>query len=89
MGSLEPLGGTLSAYACYNAARNVCSFFFPLRDNLTSLPVHRVVGSSAVYALFQWLGGMGMNVAAPQSGASGLPHAFGSETVSRERMAAA
>lgn len=30
-----------------------------------------------------------MNVAAPQSGASGLPHVFDNETVSRERVAAA
>ncbi|WP_162573933.1 hypothetical protein [Variovorax sp. PBL-H6] len=78
-GTLEAYGRTMSPFVCYSLARDTCNYFFPLRDNLTSLPKRAAFASGAIYSLFQSLGGMGMGMAFPLAGASGLPRAVGDE----------
>ena len=70
MGMLDSLGAALPAFVFYNAARDTCNCFFPLRDNLTSLPKRAVFASAGIYGLFQWIGGMVMGKAVPQAGAT-------------------
>ncbi|VTU27766.1 hypothetical protein H4CHR_02066 [Variovorax sp. PBS-H4] len=86
MGALDELGEALPSFVCYGAARDVLNFFFPLGDNLTSLPTRGIFASGSIYAFLQWLGGMTMGIAAPLSGAHGFPRAVGNETVSWERI---
>lgn len=76
-GTLEAYGQAMSPFVCYGLARDTCNYFFPLRDNLTSLPKRAVFASGAIYALFQCFGGMAMGMAFPLAGASGLPRAAG------------
>lgn len=83
------VGNGLYAYIIYNALRDLANMFFPIRDNLTSLPV-RAVGLSAVfYSIFQWAFGVPMSLTAPHAGSGALPQAIGNATVSREALAAA
>lgn len=69
MGTLDELGAILPSFIFYTIARDTCNFFFPLRDNLTSLPKRAVFASAGIYGLFQWLGGMVMGKAVPEAGA--------------------
>ncbi|WP_068676318.1 MULTISPECIES: hypothetical protein [unclassified Variovorax] len=76
-GKLEEYGNAISPFVCYSVARDTCNYFFPLRDNLTSLPTRAVFASGGIYSLFQCFGGMAMATAFPLAGASGLPRAVG------------
>ena len=70
---MEAYGTTMTWFVCYSAVRDTCNYFFPLGDNLTSLPKRAVFASAAVYGLFQCFAGMLMSTAFPYAGAAGLP----------------
>ncbi|MDR6537052.1 hypothetical protein [Variovorax soli] len=88
-GSLYSMGVQLSPVVCYCLARDICNFIFPLRDNLRSLPFRGVAASGVFYVFGQWFGGLAMDIAAPISGARGLPSAVGNGTVLPEVLLAA
>ena len=87
--SLESMGTQLAPIVCYCLARDICNFFFPLRDNLRTLPLRAVLPAGLIYILGQWFGGVAIDIEAPLFGAHGLPSPAGNGTVLPEALLAA
>lgn len=88
-GSLNTLGTVFPAFACYNAARDLLNYLFPLSDNCESLPKRGVALAGLVYGAFQCFGGIAMDHITPLSGANAFPRPSGNETIPWNELAAA
>ncbi|WP_143684704.1 hypothetical protein [Variovorax sp. KK3] len=80
-GTLNDFATFFAGQAALSMARDACNFFFPLRDNLRTMPASGAGAAGGLYAMYLWLGEMASNKLAPQAGLGAIPHEFGNETL--------